>query len=292
MINQKLEKQPTIFPDQLNRYKIKVEEKINEKIQCFGEQNVLRDACAYALLNGGKRIRPVLVLMMAQALKRKYNVCEAALAVEFFHTASLVADDLPLMDDDDQRRNKPSLHKVYGEAMALLVSYGLIAAGYGCIATNAKEIRNERVCAIAVENATQNTGLMGATGGQFLDIEPPNLTETTIKEIIHKKTTSLFEISFVFGWLFGGGAEFELKKVKKSAAHFGLAFQLLDDIDDIEQDLRRGKKINYAVLFGKQEAIKLFHEEIALFHSELQSLNVAMEDWNILIQYMRDSLNQ
>ena len=194
------------------------QEQIKRAIQVFipilGPKNHLRDACEYALLNGGKRIRPAIVLMLAKALGLEADVMPCALAIEFFHSASLVADDLPCMDDDDERRHKPSVHKKYGENLAILVSYALIAAGYNGYAQNALKLKHaslphsaqsDHICVFTLENATYNTGLNGATGGQFLDIFPPDLSLPTLREVMHKKTVSLFEISFVSGWLYGGG---------------------------------------------------------------------------------------
>ena len=108
----------------------KIEKEIARSILSFGEKTKLRDACEYALLSGGKRLRPIIVMMVADGLGHDLDVAPAALAVEFLHTASLVADDLPCMDNDDERREKPSLHKAYGESVALLASYSLIFAGY------------------------------------------------------------------------------------------------------------------------------------------------------------------
>ena len=107
-------------------YRDKIEQEIAKSIVAFGEKTKLRDACEYALTNGGKRFRPLIVLLIAEALGHGMNVYPSALSVEFFHTASLIADDLPCMDNDDERREKPSLHKVYGESIALLASYALI----------------------------------------------------------------------------------------------------------------------------------------------------------------------
>lgn len=268
----------------LTKHKQQVEVWIQEKIPTLGNATILRDACEYALLNGGKRIRPAIVSMVAEGLGFLADVSQAALAIEFFHTASLVADDLPCMDDDDERRQKPSLHKVYGDAMALLVSYALIAAGYECIAKNAEQLRasnllhssqNDRICTLALENATYNTGLNGATGGQFLDVFPPNLSLEALREIIHKKTVSLFEISFVFGWLFGGGNFDQLPLVKKAASHYGMAFQIADDLDDVEQDIASGKKVNLAIVAGKPAAQQMFHEEIEGYLSTLKELDIA-----------------
>ena len=177
----------------------------------------------------------------------KSDVSQAAMGIEFFHTASLIADDLPCMDNDDERRNKPTTHRVYGESAALLATYALISAGYACLAKNAHAIKHSRhpfahqsdhLCVLALENATYNTGLCGATGRTILRFNTPNLSLPLIEEVIQKKTVTLFEISFVLGWLFGGGELNQLDLVKKSAAHFGMAFQIADDLDDMEQDQR------------------------------------------------------
>lgn len=278
----------------LSTHKQQIETWIKEKIPTLGSKTLLRDACEYALMNGGKRIRPAIVSMVAETLGFQANVSQAALAIEFFHTASLVADDLPCMDDDDERRQKPSLHKVYGDAIALLVSYALIAAGYECLAKNAEQLRlsnlsfslnSDRICTLALENATYNTGLNGATGGQFLDVFPPNLSLETLRDIIHKKTVSLFEISFVFGWLFGGGNIEKLPLVKKAASHFGMAFQMADDLDDVEQDIANDRKVNLAIVCGKSVAQQMFHEEIRLYLSTLKELDLDVESLrNIALQ--------
>lgn len=271
------------FASVLNPYKKKIEDSLKLSIETFGIKTPLRDACEYALTNGGKRFRPALVLMIADELGHGIDVMLSALAIEFFHTASLIADDLPCMDDDDERRNKPSLHKAYGEAIALLSSYALIAAGYECLAKNAKIIKeasvsfskdSDRICTLALENATYNTGLNGATGGQFLDVFPPDLALPTLREIIHKKTVSLFEISFVFGWLFGGGCIGSLDKVKNAASSFGMAFQIADDLGDVEQDAINGRKVNIAAVCGLEKAYRMFHMEIESFQKSLKDLNL------------------
>lgn len=278
----------------LGHYQQRVEQKIKQSLMHFPECGFLRDACEYALLNGGKRLRPSLVLMITEALGHGADASSAALTVEYFHTASLVVDDLPVMDDDDLRRCKPSTHKVYGESIALLVSYALIAAGYNNIAVNAQVLKHAKhpiptdinfLGMLALENATYNTGLMGATGGQFLDIFPPDLNVLTLRDVIHKKTVSLFEIAFVFGWLFGGGNPESLNIVKKAASHFGMAFQIADDLDDVEQDDKNNRKVNTALVFGVEAAKQMFLDEISGYKATLRELNLeskellAVADW-------------
>jgi geranylgeranyl diphosphate synthase type II len=267
----------------LSVYQKQIFSNIRDNLPTFGSKTKIRDACEYALTNGGKRIRPVIVFLVAEALGYHADVSQAALSIEYFHTASLVADDLPCMDDDDERRNKPSVHKAFGESAALLVSYALISAGYGCLEKNAKILGQSALSfsqqanargLLALENAAFNTGLLGTTGGQFLDIDPPNLTSATLREVIHKKTVSLFEIAFVYGWLFGGGDQEKLPLVKKAASHFGTAFQIADDLDDLEQDAKNGRAVNAAAVFGVDAAKKMVQDEIQSYYDTLNELEL------------------
>lgn len=279
----------------LEPYKTVIENNLLSQVQKMGPKTPLRDACEYALLNGGKRFRPALVLMIAKALDRHVDVSLAAMGIEFFHTASLIADDLPCMDNDDLRRDKPTLHKVYGESVALLASYALIARGYECLVENGKLLKqspypfsskSDEISLLAIENASYNTGVFGATGGQFLDLAPPNLTLETLKEVVHKKTGTLFEISFVIGWLFGGGEIVKLPLVKKCSHHFGMAFQIADDMGDSEQDIKNGRAINFANVLGKANAIKLFQVEVKAFKDCLKELGLQSSELVVLIEWL------
>ena len=250
-------------------YKSEIETKIEKDLlENFGPSNVLKEACAYSLLNGGKRFRPAIVLMVAKALNKGYDVLDAAIAVEYFHTASLIADDLPCMDNDDERRSKPSLHKAFNETTALLASYALISAGYRAIWQNGqKNNRDLNKLSVALEVATFNTGILGATGGQFLDIFPPDASVDTLLEILNKKTVTLFEIAFSLGWIFGGGDLERLEVVKKLAYHFGMAFQIADDLDDLAQDEKQEQSVNLAKVIGISKAKDILaKEKQALMH--------------------------
>ena len=276
----------------------RIEQEIAKSILSFGEKTKLRDACEYALTNGGKRFRPLIVILIAEALGNGLNVYEAALSVEFFHTSSLIADDLPCMDNDDERREKPSLHKVYGEAIALLASYALITAAFEKIHTNTIAMQqagppfshfSDHACALALESATYCAGILGATGGQFLDLFPPNQNLDTVKQVIYKKTVTLFQVSFVFGWLFGGGDVSKLEKVKRAAYHFGMAFQTADDLGDMLQDEKKQREMSIARLIGKERALLLFDEEMRHLRKELQELGILTPSFekmcDILIRY-------
>ena len=270
----------------------KIEQEIAKSILGFGEKTKLRDACEYALKSGGKRFRPLLVLLIAEGLGNNLNVYDSALAVEFFHTASLIADDLPCMDNEEERRSKPSAHKVYGESIALLASYSLICSAFEKVYLNGAIMREaeppfcsfaDRACVVAFEHATRCAGILGATGGQFLDLFPPNLNIDTIRDVIYKKTVTLFEVSFVFGWLFGGGDMNLLPIVKKASYHFGMAFQIADDIGDLAQDEKNQREINFAKHIGKDRAFLTFEEEMRQFQKCLKEVGLETPSFNKMI---------
>lgn len=263
----------------LDGYRSRIEAGLKAAIVEMGEKNRLRDACEYSLQCGGKRIRPLIVLMVAEALHLDLDVLPVALSVEFFHTASLIADDLPCMDDDDFRRSRPSLHKEFGESVAILSSYTLIAAGYEGLYKNTFAMKqnvsffekaNEALF-LSLKEATRCAGIQGATNGQFLDLFPPDSTWKTLHKIIYQKTVTLFEISFIFGWLFGGGSPSLLEPLRACAYHLGMAFQIADDLEDGIQD---EMQINIVGAEGKEKATALLHKEIALFREGLEGLGL------------------
>jgi geranylgeranyl diphosphate synthase type II len=264
----------------LQPFQIRAQEIIHRHVEGLDKSSKLNEAYAYALTNGGKRFRPAAVFMLADALGGKYDVSQAALAIELCHTASLIADDLPMMDDDNERRSKPSLHKAYDEPTALLVSYAMIADAYAAISANARVLElagnplSAQIGLVGVESASYNTGLQGASGGQYLDLFPPQLSESILREIIHKKTVVLFEVAFVLGWIFGGGDLNSLDKVKKTASHFGTAFQIADDLDDLQQDAYNQHSVNYAAFCGEIKAREVFHAEIEGYYKTLKELRI------------------
>lgn len=261
--------------DVLAPYQKEIQSKLEASVESLGEPSRLRDACLYALTNGGKRFRPSVVLMIGKALNSSADVSDAALAIEYFHTASLIADDLPCMDDDSIRRDSPSLHIKYDQATALLASYALIAAGYEFLARAHVE---PAILAAAIQNVSHNIGICGATTGQYLDLFPPNMNEKTLRDVIYKKTVTLFEVSFVLGWLYGGGDPQKLSIVKKAAYHFGMAFQIADDFGDSEQDMDNGRIVNVVNAFGKEKAGLMFNQELAGFKQSLTELNLAVPE--------------
>ena len=265
-------KNSILAPLFLVKHKENFEKILKKSIPLLGEKTKLRDACEYALLNGGKRFRPLIVMLVAEAIGKNLDVHDAALSVEYFHTASLIADDLPCMDNDDFRRSIASTHKKFGETIALLASYGLITAAFEKISSNTQ---NSQAVATALECAARCSGIKGATGGQYLDLFPLGSSMDEIHDVIYKKTVTLFEVSFVFGWVFGGGDFSKLDLVKKTALHFGRAFQIADDLADLAQDSKMKEGMNIALCLGEKKARQAFKEEMEELAKTLVEVNLA-----------------
>jgi len=278
----------TAFAHLLLPYQQQIEKDIQKSLTTFGPPSLLKEAIAYALQNGGKRLRPALVHIVAKAIDSSQSVTHAALAVEFFHTASLIADDLPCMDDEKMRRDQLSLHRAFDEAVALLASYALISSGYDFIRLNALECKNgKETLLIALENASYNTGIFGATGGQFHDLYPDSLDEKGLLMALEKKTASLFEISFVFGWAFGGGDLKALDEVKEIALHFGRAFQISDDLLDLSEDREKGS-LNYALAIGGDAALHQLFSELDALEKKLKKLRLDVPELCTFAAFIRE----
>lgn len=261
-----------------------MKELIEEEIKkAFPEENELSKAISYALLSGGKRVRPLIVHYIAEAIGENLPVMDAALSVEFFHTASLIADDLPCMDDDGFRRGKKSLHEMFGETIALLSSYALISEAFKKIEENGEKMAAAKsklsskaleAVSIGLRQASTSSGIKGAVLGQYYDlfgVEKKPFSEERLEEILYLKTGTLFEGAFVLGWVFGGGDFGRLEEVKKLARHFGFAFQLRDDLKDVKNDKKK-EGLNFVLLFGETLARKRFEKEMELCIELLEDL--------------------
>lgn len=236
-------------------------------------------ACHYALISGGKRIRPVLVYAAASALGRagdKARMDHIACALELIHTYSLIHDDLPAMDNDDLRRGRPSLHKAYDEATAILVGDGLQARAFELLAQAPGISDAQRVAMIRVLAAA--AGLRGMVGGQHIDIQATN-SDMSLPQLQHMhalKTGALIRAALALGGIAAGADKQQLAALDAYGMHIGLAFQVVDDILDVEGDTQTlgktgGKdgvanKPTYVKLLGldgaKAEAQRLLAEAL------------------------------
>lgn len=200
----------------------------------------LKEAMLYSLMAGGKRLRPVLALAAAEAVGgRTEAAMPAALAVEMVHTYSLIHDDLPAMDDDDFRRGKPTNHKVYGEATAILAGDGLLTQAFYTLVhgSRAHGVPLAQVAEL-VEDLSRYAGAGGMVGGQAADMEgEQGLTSLEQLEYIHlHKTSDLIVFSLKAGGRVGGASEAQLAALETFGTNIGLAFQIQDDILDLIGD--------------------------------------------------------
>ena len=234
----------------------------------------LAEAMEYAVMNGGKRIRPILMYMICDLFEK--NNCESydkikeiANALEFIHSYSLVHDDLPAMDNDDYRRGKLTVHKKYNEAIGVLVGDVLLTEAFGIIA-NSKSLGDKNKVEI-ISKLSEYAGFFGMVGGQFVDMESENkkVEIDTLKYIHANKTGKLLTAAIELPMI---ALDIEGKKREKMVEYsklLGIAFQIKDDILDIEGNFEEiGKKSNdvqnekttYPSIFGLEKSKKLLQE--------------------------------
>lgn len=198
----------------------------------------LNDAMLYSLMAGGKRVRPLLLLETCRMCGGDVTAAlPFACAVEMVHTYSLIHDDLPCMDNDDLRRGKPTNHKVYGEATAVLAGDGLLTAAFEVMMEEYGQLPLEWVTAAAA-CLGRAAGGRGMVGGQTLDMagEGHTLTADEVSELYALKTGALISASAEMGCILAGGSEETRRAVVRFAQRIGLAFQIRDDILDVEGD--------------------------------------------------------
>ena len=257
-------------------YKAYIESYFEE--HCFSDpslpQQRLFSAMRYSLLAGGKRLRPILVFAFCKLCGADWKkAVNFAAAVEMIHTYSLIHDDLPCMDDDDYRRGKPTNHKLYGEAMAVLAGDGLLTAAFHQISLAHMDAQL-RIRAVGV--LAEAAGELGMVGGQALDImsEERACTKEEVLEIQSRKTGALIKAACMLGVIAAGGSDEQIQSAEDFAENLGLAFQIRDDILDVignQEELGKatgvdGKKNTFVRLYGleKCESMVIFYTNQAL----------------------------
>ncbi len=200
---------------------------------CANGQDEVVEAMRYSISNGGKRLRPVLCLEFAKACGAdRYDALDFACAVEFVHTYSLIHDDLPCMDNDDMRRGKPSCHKQFGEAVALLAGDALLTQAFQILSgSSLDDSKIASACALLA----QNSGVSGMVGGQVIDLKYESQTPD-MKQIlaVHRlKTGALIAAACLLGCIAAGADENKIAAASAYAYNLGVAFQIKDDILDV-----------------------------------------------------------
>lgn len=260
----------------LKKYADSFEEALNS---FYSQENtsykIVSDAMNYSLRLGGKRLRPYLLRQFFTLCGGENNASiNFEVAIESIHTYSLIHDDLPCMDDDDMRRGKPSCHKKYGEAYALLAGDGLLTEAFG-IAAKTKNIDSPLVVK-ALSVLSELSGVKGMIGGQTIDLlsEEKTVGEDVLREICALKTGALIKAACTIGCILANASENEILAATKYAECLGLAFQIEDDIlDCIGDEQKLGKPIHsdednnkstFVTVFGiercKEKVAKLTEE--------------------------------
>lgn len=196
--------------------------------------DTLRASMAYSLMAGGKRLRPVLLMAAADAVGADgTKFLPVACALEMIHTYSLIHDDLPAMDNDDLRRGKPTNHVVYGEGIAILAGDALLTLAFTVILRQ-KAVPAEALLRV-VDEISRAAGAEGMVGGQVLDLEAENrqISMEELRRVHTGKTGALFRAALRSGAILAGASEEQLSALTAYADHFGLAFQITDDILDV-----------------------------------------------------------
>jgi geranylgeranyl diphosphate synthase type II len=258
---------------------------------------IVDSAMRYSLLAGGKRLRPILCLASADAVGGVRSMAmPAACAIELIHTYSLIHDDLPAMDDDTMRRGRPTLHVVAGEGMAILAGDALLTEAFHLLAREPASpdgtvaSRKLRV----IETIARAAGVVGMVGGQAIDLasvtpdkagQRPRLDADALRSMHARKTGALIRASAVSGAIMGGGTAGQIDAIDRAAGEFGLAFQIVDDILDVEgvaatlgktagKDAAAGKP-TYPALYGPDASRRMAEECLVRAEAALRLAAIA-----------------
>ena len=265
----------------------------------------LHDSMKYSLMVGGKRVRPILAIAAAEAIGQPApGLMPIACSLELIHTYSLIHDDLPAMDNDDFRRGKPTNHKVYGDAMAILAGDALLTMAFdlcsrpdlmkGC--DPARQIR-------LIQELAYGSGSLGMVGGQAFDIQAENIDIdlVTLQNIHKHKTGMLIRAAVRMGAIAAGATNHQLDELTSYAEDVGLAFQIADDVLNVtgtreelgknpNTDAERGKK-TYPTFYGAEGAKKLADDCVARAITRLASFGPAAEPLSEIARYITSRKN-
>lgn len=264
-----------MLKEYLKEKKELIEKTIDSYLGEFSYPHVIAEGMRYAVLNGGKRIRPVLILMTLDILGKDETLgLPSGAALEMIHSYSLVHDDLPALDNDDYRRGKLTTHKKFGEAEGILIGDSLLTHAFNVLTEkNEGVISYEKIVEI-VKLTSSYAGINGMIGGQTVDVESEGkkVDMETLKYIHKNKTGKLLRLPIEIGCVIGDASKEIREKLEEYADLIGLAFQIKDDILDVEGDFEKlGKpvgsdaeleKSTYPSLIGMEESKKLLDETL------------------------------
>jgi geranylgeranyl diphosphate synthase, type II len=253
------------------------------------DPSIIHKAMRYSLFAGGKRIRPLLAIAAANTVSdAPLGVESAACVLELIHTYSLIHDDLPALDNDDLRRGRPTCHKVFGGAMAILAGDALLTLAFEVLAKLPDASAEKRI-ALVNELATASGTVNGMIGGQVNDLEGEGKFPTAqLLDSIHRaKTGALLRASVRMGAIYAGATEPELDALTRFGEHIGLAFQIVDDILDVEQPSEalgktagkdaQQQKITFPAVYGMERSREMAEQERLEAHLALKMFDERAE---------------
>ena len=247
------------FKEKLRAYQSEVELAVEQYLPAEGTRpQRIHQAMLYSVRAGGKRLRPVLVLATAELFDSGANAMPAAIAIESLHTYSLIHDDLPSIDNADLRRGKPTSHKQFDEATAVLAGDALLTYSFQLLARHYRE--NPEICAKLVAELAETAGSERLIGGQMEDIlgEGAPLSEDALDFIHLNKTSAMIECCVVMGGLIGSASDEQIETLRQYGREIGVAFQIIDDILDATSDeATMGKSIGSDAELDKTTYVKL-----------------------------------
>lgn len=266
----------------------KVEKEIIDFISSYTTHEELKESMLYSIKAGGKRIRPLIILATVRAFQKELTtpVYQTAGALEMIHTYSLIHDDLPAMDNDDLRRGKPTNHKIFGEALAILAGDGLLTGAFQLIS---ETTLNSTENVLLIQLLAKAAGIGGMVAGQAGDMaaEKQHVPLNELKAIHRGKTGALLTYAFVAGGILADQTEYVIELLEKLGGHVGLAFQIRDDLLDVISTTEElGKKVGqdeksdkstYPALLGLEGAKQALADELAQAETTIQQLVGAAE---------------
>ena len=264
-----------MLKEYLKEKKELIEKTIDSYLGEFSYPHVIAEGMRYAVLNGGKRIRPVLILMTLDILGKDETLgLPSGAALEMIHSYSLVHDDLPALDNDDYRRGKLTTHKKFGEAQGILIGDSLLTHAFNVLTEKNEGVISDKKIVEIVKLTSSYAGINGMVGGQTVDVESEGkkIDMETLKYIHKNKTGKLLKLPIEIGCVIGDASNEIREKLEEYADLIGLAFQIKDDILDVEGEFEKlGKpvgsdaeleKSTYPSLIGMEESKKLLDETL------------------------------
>lgn len=277
---------------------IKKDIETNKNFKSLAPGVCIKDVASYSL-NSGKRLRPMIT----------YSISESehfSLFIEYVHNSSLIVDDLPCMDNDSQRRGQPTVHVKYGEYTAQLMAYNLMITAMKHLADGFSEIRKSKLYSEQEydllyskinEEISSNLGYHGICGGQYLDLlicsdqnlqnQSPRVKKELLMKIIKLKTGCLFSLSLVLAWIYNGRDISKIQLILDAGCAFGLCYQIIDDLRDIEKDTSKNDgHNNIAKYYTYNEIIDLFTDNLEKFARTATRFDLWNDTMKELYHYM------